>query len=396
MKDRPFKTVPVDDELLVLRHKAAELEHRITELRRVTDGLRDKEALWRRIVDAIPYPVFVKDEEGRFLAANRALAEVFGKEPLELLGKEATRFHLDQENHAKLVKQNKEVLESGRTCSIPDLIFPDHLGRERVYQTTKMPLRWPDPPHSAVLGVAVDVTEKREADKALRRGKMLLSAGERLAHLGAWEWDLEEDRFSLSEGWLRIHGCTTPPVNRSELHGFAHPDDLDAVILAEEEAIRTKRTYDFENRIIRQNDGETRYVRAVGEIVQNESGVPVRMIGVVQDITDRKRAEDALRKSEARYRHLVEHAPAGIFEVDFLENKFITVNDVMCRYTGYSREELLAMDPMNILSEESKFLLLQRLKALFDGREVEEHQEFQIRTKDGKRVWIGLECSVCL
>ncbi|NIM99008.1 MAG: PAS domain S-box protein, partial [candidate division Zixibacteria bacterium] len=66
----------------------------------------------------------------------------------------------------------------------------------------------------------------------------------------------------------------------------------------------------------------------------------------------RKRAEGALLESEARYRDLVQHAPAGIYEIDMRDTKFMSVNDVVCQYLGYSREELLAMNVFDILADE--------------------------------------------
>ena len=74
---------------------------------------------------------------------------------------------------------------------------------------------------------------------------------------------------------------------------------------------------------------------------------PCGILGVARDISDRKRTEDALRESESKYRQLVKHAPAGIYEVDLLNRKFITVNDVMCEYTGFTREEFLTLNPLD-------------------------------------------------
>jgi PAS domain S-box-containing protein len=104
----------------------------------------------------------------------------------------------------------------------------------------------------------------------------------------------------------------------------------------------------------------------------------------------RKSAEEALRSSEARYRHLVKYAPTGIYEADFIKNRFVRVNDAMCRFTGYTSEELLSMEPMDILTEDSRQHFAKRIKMLFNGEPVPESVEFKIRSKDGRETWASL------
>ncbi|NIR15237.1 MAG: PAS domain S-box protein, partial [Desulfobacterales bacterium] len=85
-------------------------------------------------------------------------------------------------------------------------------------------------------------------------------------------------------------------------------------------------------------------------LVRDSSGEPFGFRGVARDVTARKRAEKDLRESEERYRQLVEYAPSGMYEVDFLTKKFVSVNDVCLEYTGYTRDELLALSPLEILA----------------------------------------------
>ena len=115
---------------------------------------------------------------------------------------------------------------------------------------------------------------------------------------------------------------------------------------------------------------------------------------VLRDISRRKQAEAGLQESEERYRQLVRHAPTGIYEVDFLKQRFISINDVACAYTGYSREELLSMSLLDILTEESRDVFLQRLSTLFSGQAVPETVEYTIRRKDGSEIWVILNTRI--
>lgn len=116
-----------------------------------------------------------------------------------------------------------------------------------------------------------------------------------------------------------------------------------------------------------------------------------RLVASMEDLREQLRgAETALRESEARYRQLLEHAPAGIFEIDFVHGKFADVNDVMCEYTGYSREEFLALPPLDILTGESRQLFVDRQARMLRGETVPENVEYRIRGKNEREFWVIL------
>ncbi len=105
---------------------------------------------------------------------------------------------------------------------------------------------------------------------------------------------------------------------------------------------------------------------------------------------DRKRAEDALRESERQYRHLFNNAPAGIYEIDFEKIRFINVNEVMCKYSGYSEEELLSMNPLDLLTKESRNLFVKSLEQFPTGENYIDTIEYDIIKKDGQELCVIL------
>lgn len=104
----------------------------------------------------------------------------------------------------------------------------------------------------------------------------------------------------------------------------------------------------------------------------------------------RGRTEVALRESEVKYRQLVKFAPSGIFEVDFQKGRFVSVNDIMCEYMGYTKDEFLGMSPSDILTEESQALFTERVRRMSAGETVPETVEFKIRAKHGREFWVIL------
>ncbi|MCF8012173.1 MAG: PAS domain S-box protein [Clostridiales bacterium] len=96
------------------------------------------------------------------------------------------------------------------------------------------------------------------------------------------------------------------------------------------------------------------------------------------------------KECEEKYEQVSKHTPAAIYEIDFVNQRFVIVNDVMCEKTGYSRKELLSMNPFDILSEESKKHFKERLKGHFAGKEISELTEFCIINKAGQEVWTAI------
>ena len=105
------------------------------------------------------------------------------------------------------------------------------------------------------------------------------------------------------------------------------------------------------------------------------------------EIVERQQVEEALQTSEEKHRLLVEHAPAGIYEIDFIERRFKTVNEAACKMLGYTEAELLAMNPMDMLDQDSARIFLERLRKAQDGGTLTDFIEYKAKRKDGSEIW---------
>jgi PAS domain S-box-containing protein len=106
--------------------------------------------------------------------------------------------------------------------------------------------------------------------------------------------------------------------------------------------------------------------------------------------SERKKIISLLHEYEQKSQTLIKHAPAGIYEIDFREPRFLSVNDVMCQYLGYGRKELLSMNPLDFLDEKSKQLFQERMKKQLAGEKVPSSTEYTIKTKDGRTLYAEL------
>lgn len=140
------------------------------------------------------------------------------------------------------------------------------------------------------------------------------------------------------------------------------------------EAIKTKELRRFE--------WEGIYSKSYWEttVFPSVNGVTV----ITKDISTNKKALEALKLSEERYRYLLEYAPTAIYEIDFSGPSFKNANDVMSRLSGYSREELLSMNPLDILLFESRGVFQERIRKVSVGEGISETVEYKVKVKDGR------------
>jgi len=133
----------------------------------------------------------------------------------------------------------------------------------------------------------------------LQESKTRLEEAQRVAHIGYWIWDLKTDRVTWSDETYRIYGLRPQkgPIDLATIREMIHPEDRESVFQAAEKALLGAVRPDAEHRIVRLN-GEVRTVHSQGDVKRDSSGRPYQMFGTVQDITDRKRAEETLQRTE--------------------------------------------------------------------------------------------------
>jgi PAS domain S-box-containing protein len=141
----------------------------ITEARRTDQALRDSEARLRQVIDLVPHFIFAKDEEGRFLLVNRAVADAYGTTVDRLIGRTDADFAQSHEEVRRFREDDLEVMRSGKPRVAFEEPITDARGRVRQLQTTKIPFTFSGTGRPAVLGVSIDITERKAAEEALRR-----------------------------------------------------------------------------------------------------------------------------------------------------------------------------------------------------------------------------------
>jgi PAS domain S-box-containing protein len=164
-----------------------------------------------------------------------------------------------------------------------------------------------------------DLTVRKRAESALRRTQdTYLAEAQQLSQTGSFGWNLSSGRIFWSEETFRIFGYDPLSVPTIELVlQRVHPDDLAVTRQVIDRAARDRQDFDFEHRLL-MPDGSVKHLRVVAHPVKDEPD-DLQFMGAIMDVTARKSAEEAMRDSEQRYRHLFHHMPIAMFQLDARE-----------------------------------------------------------------------------
>src|SRR6266853_2955122 len=239
---------------------------------------------------------------------------------------------------------------------------------------------------SEFVGAVTDITEQRRAAESLRESESYLAEAQKLSHTGSWAWSPEKDIRYWSEECYRVLGFDLQggvPRNE-ELFQRVHPDDQVELSEVTRKAIRDKVDVEIEYRIVHPN-GAVRDIHSTGHPVLGPSGDLIELTGTVIDITERKQAEEELRASEQKYRHLVDTTPAFVHtglpngELDFFNRGWL-------EYLGVPITDLLGWRWTSAIHPEDVEALVSEWRAALESEEPLV-AESRVRRADGEYRW---------
>ncbi|MFT8246232.1 PAS domain S-box protein [Roseomonas sp. BN140053] len=299
---------------IALRRALAERNAALTELTR-------RGALQQQTLNSVTdYAIISTDPQGRVSGWNTGAENVLGWTEAEMLGQPTERFFTPEDRAAgRPAAEMREALESGRGSDERWHVRAD--GRRFWANGTTMPLR--DEAGAAVGFVKVlrDRTEQHRAEQALRDAELGLRRAQEAGRVGVFTVGVEDGMLQASPEFCRLYGL--PPRDRfpaAEVERLVLPED--AALPSNAESRRSGEVAgDVAYRIRRADTGELRWIARKAEVERDADGRPLRFVGVVQDITEQRAAQQAVAESEARYRALIETIDVGfcVLEMTFDE-----------------------------------------------------------------------------
>ncbi len=231
----------------------------------------------------------------------------------------------------------------------------------------------------------------KERTAALADANIHLTEAQRLANLGSWRWDVLQNKISWSGQLLDIYGLRPGEFKGTlqEFVGFIHPDDRARVRDSISAALEAGKEFSHEERIIRP-DGSIRHLHSVGEVIRDENGTAVRMLGICQDVTERKQAERALQDSEQNYRLLLRGArDYAIYMLD-IQGQVRSWNEGAERLQGYTADEIIGRHFRIFLPPEVRAGAMASDALITAAREDQFETETWLIRKDGSRFYANV------
>ncbi|RYD17928.1 MAG: PAS domain S-box protein, partial [Verrucomicrobiaceae bacterium] len=268
------------------------------------------------ILGKVSDAVIAVDEERRLIYMNAAAERQYGVTASQVLGQPASsmidsRWFAPQDQDEYQTTLTETGVWRGRNIHIKLDGTVVHV------ESTVSRLFGPDGTPTGRLAVIRDITGHKEAEEALRENQARLQLTLESARIGDWDLDLKADRSRRSLLHDQLFGYREPVAQwgfKQFLH-HVHPDDRDEVKRRFRESVENATDWQVECRIVWPN-GTIHWIDMHGSIFRNEQGDPVRMLGVILDITARKKAEEALRENEALFSTIIDQAPGGVYVVD--------------------------------------------------------------------------------
>jgi PAS domain S-box-containing protein len=355
----------------------------ITDLEKSKEEIKRQRDFLQQLIDTIPTPIFYKDREGRYLGCNTAFEADTGKSRAEIVGK--TVFDVAPSDLAEIYfeedlsllrnpgVQQGENRRKDAAGNVHDVVFSKGTFLDREGNV------------AGIVGVVLDITDRKRAEEALRESEEQYRAVFDNAGIGIDLLDPEGRIVKVNKALLNILGYAEEELRQLTFLDITHPDDreiskrnLEALTAREIDSYRL----------------EKRYVRKDGTIVwgdlwtcgiRDATGEHAGTVGVIADITERKKAEDGLRASQARYRAVVESQTELICR--YLPNGTITfANGPYCRYFGKTPEGLIGQNLTQRVPEEDRESVARHFASLSGENPILTHEHRVIRP-DGEIRW---------
>jgi PAS domain S-box-containing protein/putative nucleotidyltransferase with HDIG domain len=237
-----------------------------------------------------------------------------------------------------------------------------------------------------LVGNVHDITERKRAEEALRESERRLKEAQAMGRIGDWKFDIDNQKITWSDQVFELYerdpglGAPTPEEEAT----YYSPEQARILREYAHRSIETGQEFEYDLEV-KLPSGRTGYFSACMHPIKDESGRVVELFGTVQDITKRKRAEEALRESEERYRSLFDRVPVGLYRTT-PAGQILDANPALVQMLGYpDQESLLAVSATDVYVNGRDRA---REQALLEREEVVRHFETQMCRRDGAVIWV--------
>lgn len=298
-----------------------------------------QEHVFSSISKSSHYLIWQSDIEGRFTYLNPAWEKTFGFPLQDMLGRTFADFQ------SKEFAKRDELLFSsllyGETFDGYETECLNMSGSQITLLIDASPILNSDGKCIGTQGIAFNLTNRKKIERSVRKSESLLLQSQQVASVGYYIFDIWTGNWTNSPMLDVVFGIDEAYDKTLESWlDIIHPEDrADFTEYLTSKVINQRNPLNKEYRIIRKDDHAVRWVHGLGDLELSGNGSPIKMFGTIQDITERKLAEIALKESEARLKSIFRAAPVGIGLT--VDRKIMEFNERLCEMTGYDRSDVI-------------------------------------------------------
>jgi PAS domain S-box-containing protein len=310
----------------------------ITEQKRAEEALQESKEFLNKIINSISDPIHVKDRQHRIILINDAACRLFNLSREEIIGKTAYGLFAGKEMADISWQKDEEVFRKGEESVSEET--NTYAPGKTLTVLVKKTLYTDTAKNQFLVGITTDITERKRAEGILRESAERLKEAQRVGHLGSWDLNVVTGDLQWSDECYRIYGFTPQEFvpTYEKFRSIVHPEDLGFVQEQVDAALNNDKHYDVDFRFVRPNGG-IGWIHCEGEVRRDADGKPLRFFGTQIDITERKRAEEALRESEERFNLAIDGANLGVWDMNLLTGEMVH-NRRWAEMLGFSTAEL--------------------------------------------------------
>ncbi|HEY9878765.1 MAG TPA: PAS domain-containing protein [Leptolyngbyaceae cyanobacterium] len=298
--------------------------------------LRDSGFRFQTFMHYSPISAWIVNEAGKLLYLNPIYFKTFSCSQ-DAIGKHISDIFLP-EIAEEFIRNNQRVFETGKALQTIEYA-PGDDGNARSFLVCKFPIAY-DSGEKLLGGFAVDISEQKRVEAALRESEQHLRIALRTARLGSWQHDLTTNVLTCSDQCKANFGLPADAEFTHEtLFAALHPEDCDRVQAAIQKSINEHTDYEVEERCF-YPDGSMHWLIARGGLIFNDNGKPIRLVGVTLDITERKQFEESLKAANQRVSNILESITDAFVAFD-QDWQYTYVNQEAAKLLGKAPEELL-------------------------------------------------------
>ncbi|MBS4175570.1 bifunctional diguanylate cyclase/phosphodiesterase [Bacillus sp. FJAT-49736] len=349
------------------------------------DWLHNLDNTYKSLLDNHPDLVFTLDLSGNIISFNHIATNSFGYSANELTG--SFKKFVAEDYIERAIHYFHQIC-NGKPDNY-DLCLLHKNGKRVEVNITGIPIVV-DGIVTGFFGIAKDMSLMKEKEEALKKVQKNLNDAQRIANIGSWDYDFLKDEVFWSDQIYRIFAIEKQrgfiPTFQKVLD-IIHPKDRYLYRKIVGQAVEKYEDYSVEYRIIRPN-GDERTVFERGTIILDENEYPMRLIGTIQDITERKRIEKKLKENEQQFQTIYNNLEVCIWSLDIKTKKILFISEGISDISGYSKEDVInrIISWKDLILKEDLTNYEKKRSKVLKGQTI--NHQYRICHKDGSIRWV--------